>query len=50
MAFEYYAVAAGARMCVVVPPDTAYSVKALTDVRAIVVDYTRRSSIGSIEL
>ena len=34
----------------VIPPNTAHSVKALTDVRAIVVDYPRRTSIGGIEL
>ena len=41
---------AGPGCAVVVPPDTAHSVKALTDVRAIVVDYPRRSSIGGLEL
>jgi quercetin dioxygenase-like cupin family protein len=41
---------AGPGCAVVVPPDTAHSVKALTDVRAIVVDYPRRYSIGGIEL
>jgi quercetin dioxygenase-like cupin family protein len=35
---------------VVVPPDTAHSVKALTDARAIVVDYPRRQSMGGIDL
>jgi quercetin dioxygenase-like cupin family protein len=34
----------------VVPPETVHSVKALTDVRAIVVDHPRRESIGGIEL
>jgi hypothetical protein len=34
----------------VIPPNTAHSVKALTDVRAIVVDYPRRDSIGGIAL
>ena len=41
---------AGPGCAVVVPPDTAHSVKTLTDVRAIVVDYPRRNSIGGIEL
>jgi quercetin dioxygenase-like cupin family protein len=41
---------AGPGCAVVVPPDTAHSVKALTDVRAIVVDYPRRYSIGGTEL
>jgi quercetin dioxygenase-like cupin family protein len=41
---------AGPGCAVVVPPDTVHSVKALTDVRAIVVDYPRRYSIGGIEL
>jgi quercetin dioxygenase-like cupin family protein len=41
---------AGPGCAVVVPRDTAHSVKALTDVRAIVVDYPRRSSIGGLEL
>ena len=35
---------------VVVLPDTAHLVKALTDVRAIVIDYQRRYSIGGTEL
>ena len=34
----------------VIPPNTAHSVKALTSVRAIVVDYPRRDSIGGIDL
>jgi quercetin dioxygenase-like cupin family protein len=34
---------AGPGGAVVVPPDTAHSVKALTDARAVVVDYPRRS-------
>jgi mannose-6-phosphate isomerase-like protein (cupin superfamily) len=34
----------------VVPPGTAHSLKALTDVRAIVVDHPGRHSIGSIDL
>ena len=41
---------AGPGCAVVVPPDTAHSVKTLTDVRAIVVDYPRRNSIGGTEL
>ena len=41
---------AGPGCAVVVPPDTAHSVKALTDVRAIVVDYPKRYSIGGTEL
>ena len=41
---------AGPGCAVVVPPDTAHSVKALTDARAIVVDYPRRQSIGGIDL
>jgi quercetin dioxygenase-like cupin family protein len=35
---------------VVVPPDAAHSLKALTAVRAIVVDQPRRDSIGGIDL
>ena len=34
----------------VVPPDTAHSLKALTDVRAIVVDHPGRYSIGGVDL
>jgi quercetin dioxygenase-like cupin family protein len=34
----------------VVPPDTAHSVKALADARAIVVDYPKRDSIAGIDL
>ena len=34
----------------IISPDAAHSVKALTDVRAIVVDYPRRNSIGGIAL
>jgi quercetin dioxygenase-like cupin family protein len=34
----------------VVPPNTTHSIKALTPVRAIVVDYPRRESIGNIDL
>ena len=41
---------AGPGCAAIVPPDTAHSVKALTDVRAIVVDYPRRHSIGAIAL
>ena len=41
---------AGAGCAAIIPPDAAHSVKALTDVRAIVVDYPRRNSIGGIVL
>ena len=41
---------AGPGSAAVVPPDTAHSVKALTDVRAIVVDHPRRDSIAGIDL
>ena len=41
---------AGPGCAVVVPPDTVHSVKALTDIRAIVVDHPRRHSIGGVEL
>jgi quercetin dioxygenase-like cupin family protein len=41
---------AGPGCAAVIPPDTAHSVKALTEVRAIVVDHPRRSSITGIEL
>ncbi len=41
---------AGPACAAVIPPNTAHSVKALTDVRAIVVDYPRRNSIGGIDL
>jgi quercetin dioxygenase-like cupin family protein len=34
----------------VIPPNTAHSVKALTDARAIVVDHPRRHSIGGVDL
>lgn len=34
----------------VVPPDTAHSLKALTEVQALVVDHPRRDKIGGIEL
>ena len=41
---------AGPGCAAVIPPDTAHSVKALTDARAIVVDYPRCNSIGGIAL
>ena len=41
---------AGPGCAVVVPPDTVHSLKALTAVRAIVVDQPRRDSIGGIDL
>jgi quercetin dioxygenase-like cupin family protein len=41
---------AGPGCAAVVPADTDHSVKALTDVRAIVVDHPRRLSIGGIDL
>jgi quercetin dioxygenase-like cupin family protein len=41
---------AGPGCAAVVPPGTVHSVKALTAVRAIVVDHPRRDSIGGIEL
>jgi unsaturated pyranuronate lyase len=41
---------AGPGCAAVVPPETAHSVKALTDVRAIVVDHPRRASIGGVAL
>ena len=41
---------AGPGCAAVIRPDTAHSIKALTDVRAIVVDYPRRNSIGGIAL
>ena len=41
---------AGAGCAAIIPPNAAHSVKALTDVRAIVVDYPRRNSIGGIAL
>jgi quercetin dioxygenase-like cupin family protein len=41
---------AGAGCAAMIPPNTAHSVKALTDVRVIVVDYPRRDSIGGIAL
>jgi unsaturated pyranuronate lyase len=41
---------AGPGCAAVIPPETAHSVMALTDVRAIVVDHPRRHSIGGIDL
>jgi quercetin dioxygenase-like cupin family protein len=41
---------AGPGCAAIVPPDAAHSVRALTDARAIVVDYPRRQSIGGIAL
>ena len=41
---------AGHGCAVVILPDTAHSVKALTDARAIVVDHPPRHSIGDIDL
>ena len=41
---------AGPGHAAIVPPHTAHSVRALTDVRAIVVDHPRRDSIGAIDL
>jgi quercetin dioxygenase-like cupin family protein len=41
---------AGPGCAAIVPPNTLHSVKALSNVRAIVVDYPRRDSIGSINL
>jgi mannose-6-phosphate isomerase-like protein (cupin superfamily) len=41
---------AGPGHAAVVPPNTTHSVRALTDVRAIVVDHPRRDSIGGIDL
>ena len=41
---------AGPGCAAVIPPGAAHSVKALTEVRAIVVDYPRRQSIGGIDL
>lgn len=41
---------AGAGDAAVVPPNTRHSVKALTNVRAIVVDHPRRDSIGGVDL
>jgi quercetin dioxygenase-like cupin family protein len=41
---------AGPGCAVVVPPGAAHSLKALTAVRAIVVDHPRRDSIGGIDL
>lgn len=39
---------AGPGFVAVVPPDTPHSVRALTDGRAIVVDYPLRQSIGGV--
>jgi quercetin dioxygenase-like cupin family protein len=41
---------AGPRCAAVVPPNTVHSVKALSDLRAIIVDYPRRNSIAGIIL
>ena len=41
---------AGPGCVAVIPPDTPHSVKAISDVRAIVVDHPRRDSIGGITL
>ena len=41
---------AGPGCAAVIPPDAPHSVKALSDVRAIVVDHPRRYSIGGIDL
>ena len=41
---------AGPGCAAVVPPNTVHSVKALSNVQAIVVDYPRRDSIGSVTL
>jgi unsaturated pyranuronate lyase len=41
---------AGPGCAAIVPPDAAHSVRALSDARAIVVDYPRRQSIGGIAL
>jgi mannose-6-phosphate isomerase-like protein (cupin superfamily) len=41
---------AGPGHAAVVPPNTTHSVRALTDVRAIVVGHPRRDSIGGIDL
>lgn len=41
---------AGPGCAAVVPPNTAHSVKALSDVRVIVVDHPRRESIGGVDL
>jgi quercetin dioxygenase-like cupin family protein len=40
----------GASAAVIIPPNTPHSVKALTDVRAIVVDHPLRDSIGGVDL
>jgi quercetin dioxygenase-like cupin family protein len=41
---------AGPGCAAIVPPNTVHSVKALTDVRAIIVDYPRRHAIAGIDL
>ena len=41
---------AGPGCAAVVPPDVVHSLKALTAVRAIVVDHPRRRSLGGIDL
>ena len=41
---------AGPGCAAVIPPNTAHSVKAMTAVRAIVVDHPRRHSIGGVDL
>jgi len=41
---------AGPGCAAVVPPNTVHSVKALSNVRAIVVDYPPRDSIGGVTL
>ena len=41
---------AGPGCATIIPPDTPHSVKALSDVRTIVVDHPRRFSRGGIDL
>ncbi len=41
---------AGPGCAAIVPPNTPHSVKALSDIQAIVVDHPRRDSIGGIKL
>ena len=41
---------AGPGCAAVIPPETPHSVKALSDVRAVVVDHPRRYSIGGIDV
>lgn len=41
---------AGPGCVAIVPPNTPHSVKALTDSRAIVVDFPLRAAIGGVEL